>query len=139
MRVPADFPRGVDLIELWTHAGVECAVGSVGSALYGLARVGAWKTGWTSQRVLSSAAAGQEQVFTPENLGDWVAFAEHSLSAYASPEVLSRMVTTGSSDLAAWDVCGHDWAIEKIQADVNEFVDTVVQPVPQQGARDRPD
>lgn len=131
-QVPADFPSGVDPLEFWSHRGVPCAVGSVGSALYGLARLGVYRTGWTSDLLFRRACESGENVLTPQNLGNWVALAEPSHSGYWSSEVLSRLGATGSSDFAAWDVCGHTWEIEKIQADVNAFVDSALRDVPTQ-------
>jgi hypothetical protein len=125
MRTP--LPVGIEPLERWTHAGVECAVGSVGHSIYGLARVRSLLSGWTSIQV----DARGHPVLSPENLGEWTAFAVPDISHYWSNEVVSRFVNAASADLVAWDVCGHTWAIQRIQREVNELVDDCLRSRPQ--------
>jgi hypothetical protein len=120
-------PVGVEPLERWTHAGVECAVGSVGHALYGLARFRSLRAGWTCTQV----DAREDLVLSPENLGEWVAFAVPDISHYWSNEVASRFMNAASADLVGWDVCGHTWAIQWIQREVNELVDDCLRSRPQ--------
>lgn len=125
--IPADFPDGVVPLELWTRAGIACAVGSIGGSLYGLVRAAGLHTGWTRYRPERELSAAEVQTLTPQNLGAWVAFPVAPVSRYWSNEVLARFVTEGSPDLAAWDQCGHVWAFEKIRRDVGDFVDAAVR------------
>lgn len=125
-------PAGVDPVESWTYSGVDCAVGAVGRSLYGLARIRHFARGWASSVPSPTLAPDDREVLSVENLGDWVAFVAPRLSGFWSPEALSRMTTPASSEFVAWDVSGHTWAIHRLQAEVNEFVDAILRDVPHQ-------
>jgi hypothetical protein len=130
--VRASLPVGVDPLEAWIHAGVGCAVGAVGGTLFGLARIRRFAGGWAVSTPDPSLEPQDRDVLSPQNMGDWVAFPTSHLSAYWSPEVLSRVLTPSSSDLVGWDVAGHTWAIAHVRAEVDEFVDAILREVPSQ-------
>lgn len=133
--VPADFPDGIVCLEAWTHTGVACAVGSIGGSLYGLARIMRLRAGWSRCRPEWELDATEARALSPDNLGAWAAFRATSVARYWSQEVLARLVTDGTSDLVAWDRCGHVWAVAKIRGDVDDFVDTIVRSI--SGSRHR--
>lgn len=126
-----DIPGGVEAVRCWTYRDVDCAVGSVGGSLYGFARMAGSHSGWSKYR-----PADDPDTFGPRNLGSWLVLDVSPLSRYWSQEVLSRLSTTGSSELVAWDVHGYAWGIEKIRGEVNGFVDAVLREVPEQRRAD---
>lgn len=130
----AALPEGMAALDRWSYRGVDCAVGSVGQVLYGLARVGGLGRGWSSLVPSPALSTEERRTFAPENLGEWVVIPTESPSRYWSSASLSRFVTSASPDLVAWDMSGHTWAIQHVQCDVNAYVDRLLGPVPVQRA-----
>lgn len=132
MVVPDDFPNGVVALHVWRHANVDCAVGSLGRRLYGLARVASAKRGWTRYERAQHLDGTAAHTLAPENLGEWAAFDVGPISRYWAHEVRARFVSGMSPELVAWDQQGHAWMVEKVRHEVNEFVDAVLRAVPRQ-------
>lgn len=125
--VPGDFPDGVVALDVWRYVSVDCAVGSLGRRLYGLARVASWKRGSTRYERAHHLDGSVAHTLAPENLWPWAAFDVGPLSRYWAHEVRARFVSAMSPELFAWDQHGHTWLVEKVHHEVNEFVDSVLR------------
>lgn len=119
----SDVPEGIAVVERWKHIGIDCAVGGVGGALYGLARL---RDNHHAPRGYATDRGSVAEAVRPDRLGRWLALDLGPVGRFWSQEVLARFVAAGSAELCAWDQGGWVWAVQRGVREVNAVVDAVV-------------